>query len=594
MRVLSLILVGMMSFSFGFKAYASPKVEDIPTEKKQSIYVESVDDIAVLSKSDVRVYKRLFKYQRRLERERVVTNLKYLDDNLLYGHLVAERLLHPRTHATYEDLEGWLSRYNDQFQAKQLYSLAQKRKPKASAAPVKPVKHGKDMARYSDPDERPATKEPKLSESDARTKKYTLRRIKRHRLRGEFERAETILAKDKTYNLFGDELFASVSLKLARTMLNANDLKGARRVALNAVSKSVLPQPEGLWIAGFASYRLNEFEESAKTLRQLTFAVDPNSKYYAKAAWWAHRAYEQIDRKSMSDVFLKMAVQDPMSFYGQLATAKMGQEQNFNWSWPKLKKADFEILKKDPGIRRAIALAQIGEKDMAQREFRHVYPNIAYNMDEPLLALALMLDLPNTAMVLSFNLRERESIYMAGLFPVSNTWKPRDGFKMDQALMNAIVRQESAFKPSVASHAGARGLMQVMPQTARFIRDKQGKPMYSKSWMTQPDINLSLGQYYMNYLAEEFDNNVVHMIAAYNGGPGNVRKWMKSLPEDVDPMLFIESIPFVETRNYVIKVVSNLWVYRHRMYGEAPSLQAMAFGHWPTQVAMNRTPLTAF
>ncbi len=250
-------------------------------------------------------------------------------------------------------------------------------------------------------------------------------------------------------------------------------------------------------------------------------------------------------------------------------------------------------MKKDKGIRRAIALAQIGEKNLAQKEFRHVYPNVPYDMDEALLSLALMLDLPNTAMVLSFNLKEREDIFMAGLYPLSNTWKPRDGFKMDKALMNAIIRQESAFKPSVKSSAGARGLMQVMPATARFIRHKQGKRMYSKAWMTAPDVNLSLGQFYMNYLAEQFDNNVVHMVAAYNGGPGNVRKWMKSLPEDVDPMLFIESIPFVETRNYVIKVVSNLWIYRHRMYGEAPSLQAMAFGQWPTQVAMSKAPRTA-
>lgn len=592
MRAIYFALLGLMSLTFVETASASPKVEQIPAQKEEA-YVTSVRDVAVLSKADVRAYKRLFKYQRRLERDKVVSNLKYLKDKSLYGHLVAERLMHPRTRAQYDDLKLWLGRYNDHHQAKQLYKLAKKRKPKRSANPKKPKKITKSMARYSDPDARPRTSAPKLSNSQARTKKYTLRRLKRYRLRGEFARAETILNKDKTMRLFGEELFASVSLKLARSMLNKNALKQARRVSLKAVSKSVLPQPEGLWIAGFSSYRLGEFDEASKTLRKLTFTVDPNSKYYAKAAWWAHRAYEKIDRKSMSDVFLKMAVQDPISFYGQLATAKMGQKQKFTWDWPKLKKADFDILKKDKGIRRAIALAQIGEKDLAQKEFRHVYPNVPYDMDEALLSLALMLDLPNTAMVLSYNLKEREDIFMAGLYPLSNTWKPRGGFKMDKALMNSIIRQESAFKPSVRSRAGARGLMQVMPATARFIRHKQGKRMYSKAWMTQPDVNLGLGQYYMNYLARQFDNNVVHMVAAYNGGPGNVRKWMRSLPKDIDPMLFIESIPFVETRNYVIKVVSNLWIYRHRMYGEAPSLQAMALGQWPTQVAMSKAPKTA-
>ncbi len=594
MRNFYLALASVFAVTCADYAQAAPKVEQIPTETVKPEVLTSLEDIAVLAPKDVRVYKRLFKYQRRLQRDKVVANLKYLNDKVLYGHLVAERLMHPRTRASYEDLTLWLSRYNDHHQAKTLYKLAKKRKPRSSAAPVKPKQSTKSMARYSDPDARPKSSKPKLSKSQARTKKYTLRRLKRYRLRGEFTRAETILNKEKTLRLFGEELYASVSLKLARTMLNEGALAGAQRVAINAVQKSVLPQPEGLWIAGFASYRLKDFEESAKTLRKLTFTVDPNSKYYAKAAWWAHRAYEQIERNSMSNVFLKMAAQDPASFYGQLATAKMGQSQQFSWDWPELKKSDFEVLKKDPGIRRAIALAQMGEKDLAQKEFRHVYPNVPYDMDDALLALALMLDLPNTAMVLSFNLKEREDIYMAGLYPVSNTWKPRDGFKMDKALMNAIIRQESAFKPSVRSRAGARGLMQVMPQTARYIRHKQGKRMYSKAWMTRPDVNLSLGQFYINYLSEEFDNNIVHMIAAYNGGPGNARKWIRAMPEDVDPMLFIESIPFVETRNYVIKVVSNLWIYRHRLYGEAPSLQAMAFGQWPTQVAMNKAPKTTF
>ena len=242
----------------------------------------------------------------------------------------------------------------------------------------------------------------------------------------------------------------------------------------------------------------------------------------------------------------------------------------------------------DPAIRRVIALAQIGEHDLAQQELKAAYERIPYDMDESLLALSIEMDLPATSMTLARNLKERNKEYIAGLYPHSRTWQPFGGFEVDQALMFAIMRQESAFNPSIRSHAGAMGLMQVMPGTADHVRQMQGKRPVLKAALNRPDFNMAISQYYIQHLQQEMGDNLVHIIASYNAGPGNVRKWIarNGVDAENDPLLFIESIPFEETRKYVMRVMSNLWVYRTYFYGETPTLTAMANNRWPTQVAM--------
>jgi soluble lytic murein transglycosylase-like protein len=128
--------------------------------------------------------------------------------------------------------------------------------------------------------------------------------------------------------------------------------------------------------------------------------------------------------------------------------------------------------------------------------------------------------------------------------------------------------------------------MQLMPDTAKYIRKKEKKPVYSKHALLKPAINMALGQTYMSYLHQQFEGNLTYMIAGYNAGPGNVRKWVKRMPAIAqDPVLFIESIPFGETRKYVGKVLANLWIYKQRFQQDTPLLTAFSQHTWGGKVA---------
>jgi soluble lytic murein transglycosylase-like protein len=503
------------------------------------------------------------------------------------GNLIAERLLHPNTVSPYDDLQAWLAKYSDQAPARDIYKLANMRRPRGQSH-KSPEVGGKSMGKYGDPDARFKNRNDRDEPSVAskKTRSRMLRRLKFYRVRGNYDKAIALLNKSTTRDILGGETYAQVSIKLARTLLNNGEFRMAESVSDKAVRDSSSAQPEGLWISGFAAYRQNHYDEAAGTFRRLVYTVPPQSQYYARAAWWASRAYEQLDRGSMSRVFLTMASHDRYSFYGQLALNRMEKQPDFSWVVPRIKTEDRKRLLADPAIRRVIALSQIGEHGLAQEELKAAYERIPYDMDESLLALSIELDLPATSMTLARNLKERNKEYIAGLYPHSRTWQPFGGFKVDQALMFAIMRQESAFNPAISSRVGAMGLMQVMPGTADQVRQMQGKRPVLKTALTRPDFNMSISQDYLIYLQEQMSDNLVHMIASYNAGPGNVRKWIARDGVEDDPILFIESIPFEETRKYVIRVMSNLWVYRTYFYGKTPTLTAMSNNRWPTQVAM--------
>jgi soluble lytic murein transglycosylase len=150
---------------------------------------------------------------------------------------------------------------------------------------------------------------------------------------------------------------------------------------------------------------------------------------------------------------------------------------------------------------------------------------------------------------------------------------------IEGALVHGIVRQESEFDPAAVSQAGARGLMQLMPATAEQMA-RTLKLSYRPAKLTDPAFNIRLGSAYLEQMLERWDGSYLLAIAAYNAGPGNVRKWLLSNgdPRDpaVDPIDWIEAIPFSETRNYVQRVLESTQVYRSRLGGPGQKLGILA------------------
>jgi soluble lytic murein transglycosylase-like protein len=157
---------------------------------------------------------------------------------------------------------------------------------------------------------------------------------------------------------------------------------------------------------------------------------------------------------------------------------------------------------------------------------------------------------------------------------------PRRGFTVNPALVYALTRLESNFDPSAVSGAGAHGLMQLMPVTAGFVLGEPDRFTDDASPLHNAGFNLELGQRYLAYLSAQsgVHGDLIRLLASYNAGPAAVARWKS----DQDPLLFIESLPNDETRDYLHRAFTYLWVYSRRLGVPSPSLVALAAGRWPS------------
>ncbi len=137
---------------------------------------------------------------------------------------------------------------------------------------------------------------------------------------------------------------------------------------------------------------------------------------------------------------------------------------------------------------------------------------------------------------------------------------------IDEALVYAIIRQESRFMPQARSRVGAMGLMQLMPATARWVARQIPVQPFNTAMLVQPEMNLHMGSYYFGRVLSDLGNSLL-ATAAYNAGPGRARRWRDERP--LEGAIYAETIPFNETRDYVKKVLTNTWFYSYRLGGVA-------------------------
>ena len=133
-------------------------------------------------------------------------------------------------------------------------------------------------------------------------------------------------------------------------------------------------------------------------------------------------------------------------------------------------------------------------------------------------------------------------------------------YDVDPYLVTAVIRAESKFDPEAESTAGARGLMQIMPETGEWVAEKLALEDFDREQLFQPEVNICIGTWYLSDLRDEFAD-IVLVLAAYNGGRGNVKQWLE-MKKDRDGTLSIDELPFLETRHYVKKVLHNYRRYR--------------------------------
>jgi soluble lytic murein transglycosylase len=331
------------------------------------------------------------------------------------------------------------------------------------------------------------------------------------------------------------------------------------------------------WNGGLNAWRNNHKSEAARLFSGIVKHSDALPPWMASAAsYWAYRSYQAIGNTTQADLYLHIAANEPRSFYGILARRQLRQSLTLDTTPGHLSDSDILEMIGDPAITRTIALAQVGQDELAERELRAAFPKADLPDKFRLLALAHELTLASVQIGMGKQLSHDGQELDFARYPIPN-WRPEGGFKVDPALIFALMRQESGFHASAVSHGGALGLMQLMPETASQMQ----RNTHHQGNASEPVMNMTLGQHYVRSLLnnDSINGNLFYMLAAYNAGPGRLQEWKSSLGKD--PLLFVESIPYPQTRHYVMQVMANYWIYSELTGSANYSVYALLHNRWP-------------
>jgi len=337
---------------------------------------------------------------------------------------------------------------------------------------------------------------------------------------------------------------------------------------------------QAAWISGLASWRLNDCNSAAIFFQQVA-QLAQQRELRAGGYYWAARAQQSCRRPTQVTPLLKAAAsadESPESFYGLLARESLGMPTQL----PADRLAGFDPpIDQYPNVKRAIELARIGEPALAEEMLRHQAAIGVPTEHHALIQLAKRLDLAAAQLWLANHGQWGAQSDAADRYP-NPRWSPLNGWRVDPALAFGHIVQESAFRRTAVSTAGAVGLMQVLPVTAELVSRNRGVP-FSRATLTDPTYNLEYGQSFIEMMRRDpgTAGQLPRVIASYNAGPLPVARWA-GINDKGDPLLWIESLPYWETRYYVPSVLRNMWVYQGLNREETTTLKAMAEHRWPS------------
>lgn len=358
------------------------------------------------------------------------------------------------------------------------------------------------------------------------------------------------------------------------------------QVVLHGTGPALPPaRPGELWQRGLDAWSRGEGETAARAFARAAGAPDAAADERAGAAFWAARASLRAHQPGQATRFLHLAARASDGFYGLLAQQVLDASVDFDWQGERIEVGTLDRLERDPAVRRAVALSRIGERELADAELKQVAARARPELTEALAILAARFELPSVQVQIAPALKQRDGrSHDAVRYPVPR-WQPTGGYQLEPTLVHAVIRAESGFDPYARSPQGAVGLMQLMPSTARLAAKAMRIAYRGERWLMHPPVNMKIGQGWLRQLAgrKPVDGSLVHLIAAYNAGEGRVAAWAKGPLRHAadDPLFYIESVPLTETRNYIKRVLANLWAYQSRRGGAIPSLEALAGNQWP-------------
>ncbi len=353
---------------------------------------------------------------------------------------------------------------------------------------------------------------------------------------------------------------------LTGRLLDQGKASRAYRIARDNGLAEGLGFAELEWLAGHIALR--QLKDPASALTHFTrYHVGSTSPIsLGKAAFWAGLAAEALGKTAEAKNWLVIASKNDTAFYGQLAAARLGLTPGDQL--PRMPPADdkgYQALAAGELARAAKALNAAGDRDRARLFFHHIMDN-ENNQAHFLAAGRLAQEMGRWDLVIDVGKESRRAgiLLIDYLFPVPPLLTV-DAPEM--ALVLAVIRQESEFDRTAVSRAGAKGLMQLMPDTAKGVARGLGLE-YGESKLTEdPDYNVQLGSAYLVELLGQFNGSYLLTLAGYNAGPHRAKTWIERNGDPrssgTDVIEWVEAIPFNETRNYVMRVAESVVVYRH-------------------------------
>lgn len=389
-----------------------------------------------------------------------------------------------------------------------------------------------------------------------------------------------ILDRSRSAARLGDPaVWADRRASLARLLMRTGRAREAYQVASMHWLTDGADYADLEFVAGFVALRKLGDAGAALGHFQRLQAVVVTPISLSRALYWQGRAYEAMARDAEAEAVYQAAAKHATAYYGLLAAERLGlpldanvlrETRPVNWQ-----EADFAD---DSVLSAARLILAAGDRTLAKRYMLHLAEGLDGVELDQLADMALQMEEPHIALLVAKAAAERGVILPRAYFPMPDLVP--DGLAVSRALALSIARRESEFDVAVVSPAGARGLMQVMPGTAKLMSAVTGMPYDAGKLTTDAGYNVAHGAAYLRTLVDEFGPSVALVASGYNAGPGRPRRWVTQFgdPRDgsVDVVDWVETIPFTETRTYVMRVVESLVIYRAKLKGEVGPVRISA------------------
>lgn len=387
---------------------------------------------------------------------------------------------------------------------------------------------------------------------------------------------ELLLARSQSVESLGNPgKWASRRRTLARRAMREGDYNTAYRLASRNFLTSGSSYADLEWLSGYLSLR--KLGQPAQALRhfQAFRAAISSPISMGRAGFWLGEAYAALGNNNEAFEAYAMGAQYQTSFYGQLAASRAGLPADTALSGsefpPDWTQASF--LSRD-SVRAGVLFYFAGEPERARMFLTHAAKSLSARDQAAMAQLLLDLDEPHIALRIAKLAARRGAILPDPYYPLHGLAELSGAVPPELAL--SIARQESEMNPAARSPVGALGLMQVMPATGRQVA-KELDISFSENRLAQDwRYNARIGTAYLAQMLERFDGSVLLAAAAYNAGPSRAQRWVKDFGDprlaSIDTIDWIETIPYRETRNYVMRVLEAQFVYRARLAGQVGPL----------------------